>query len=66
MPEFIRIRFQDSKTEQSIAKPTVIDEDAYVVLDEPAEDANGRPLPPKFASTTKPGQTAATEKESSR
>lgn len=66
MPEFIRVRFKDSKTEQSIAKPTALDEDAYTVLDEPAVDRNGRLVLPKFASKTKPGQKAVNEKEHGR
>lgn len=65
MPEFIRVRFKDSKTEQSIPKPTALDEDAYTVLDEDAVDHNDRVLPPKFPAPSKTGQKATTpEKES--
>lgn len=64
MPEFIRVRFTDSKTEQSIPKPVAVDEDAYTVLDEPAVDHNGRVLAPKVSTKSKSGQKAATEKES--
>lgn len=46
MPEFIRVRFKDSGTEQSIPKPVAADEDAYEVLDEAAVDHNERPLEP--------------------
>jgi hypothetical protein len=46
MPEFIRVRFKDSGTEQSIPRPPAIDEDAYDVLDGDATDKNGRVLPP--------------------
>lgn len=46
MPEFIRVRFRDSGTEQSIPKPPAIDEDAYEVLDEDAVDHNLRVLDP--------------------
>lgn len=62
-PEFIRVRFKDSGTEQSIAKPTAIDEDAYTVLDEDAVDYNGRLIEPQVKSKT--GQKAATTKEKS-
>ena len=62
-PEFIRVRFKDSGTEQTIAKPAAIDENAFEVLDEDATDVNGQPLPPKFPAK-KSGQKAATEKES--
>lgn len=65
MSDFIRVRFADSKTEQSIPRPTAIDEDAYVVLDEPATDRNGRLLPPKFPAQNKSGQKAATTKKES-
>lgn len=66
MAEFIRVRFKDSGTEQSIAKPSALDLDAYEVLEGDAIDGNGRLLPPEFpAKKNKPtGQTAATEKES--
>lgn len=50
MPEYIRVRFKDSKTEQSIARPSAIDTDAYEVLEEKATDRNGRLLPPKIAT----------------
>ena len=46
MPEFIRVRFKDSGTEQSIPKPVAVDEDAYEVLDQAAVDHNLRVLPP--------------------
>lgn len=63
MPEFIRVRFKDSGTEQSIPKPPAVDEDAYDVLDEDAVDHNLRVLPPKFPAKTQTGQKAATKKE---
>lgn len=64
MPEFIRVRFRDSGTEQTIAKPPTVDPDAYDVLKEPATDRNGRLLPPKFPAKNQTGQKAATpEKE---
>jgi hypothetical protein len=65
MPEFIRVRWNDSGTEQSIPEPTAIDEDAYTVLKEDAVDRNGRVLPSKFPVKNKSGQKAATEKEKS-
>lgn len=65
MPEFIRVRFKDSKTEQSIPRPVVVDEDAYEVLEEDAVDHNDRVLPPTFPTKSKSGQKAATEKENS-
>lgn len=65
MSEFIRVRFKDSKTEQSIPKPTALDEDAYTVLDEDAVDHNGRVLAPKLPAPSKPGLKATTEKENS-
>lgn len=65
MPEFIRVRFRDSGTEQSIPRPTAINETAYEVLDKAATDKNGRPVAPKFPAKNKTGQKAAnpTEKE---
>lgn len=65
MPEFIRVRFRDSGTEQSIPRPTAIDPKVVDVLDEPATDKNGRVLAPKFPAKNKTGQKAAnpTEKE---
>lgn len=63
MPNFIRVRFHDSGTEQSIPEPVAIDTDAYEVLDEAAVDHNLRVLPPKFPAKTKTGQKATTEKE---
>lgn len=63
MPEFIRVKFRDSGTEQSIPRPVALDEDAYEVLDEDAVDHNLRVLPPKFPAKTKTGQKAAIEKE---
>lgn len=65
MPDFIRVRFRDSGTEQSIPKPTAVDEDAYEVLDEPAVDHNLRVLDPVLPAPTKTGQKATTEKEKS-
>lgn len=62
MTNWIRIRWNDSGTEQSIPEPVVLDKDAYTVLKDDALDHNGRPVPPKFKS--KSGQKAATEKES--
>lgn len=62
MPEFIRVRFKDTGTEQTIAKPSAVDESVYTVLEEDATDYNGRIVPPKF--NTKSGQKAATKKES--
>lgn len=64
MPEFIRVRFKDSKTEQTIVKPHSLDEEAYTVLKRDAVDGNGDPLPPVFPEQNKSGQKAATEKES--
>lgn len=65
MSDFIRIRFKDSKTEQSVPRPTALDLEAYDVLDEDAVDLNGQPLAPKFPAPSKPGQKATTtEKES--
>lgn len=57
MTEFIRIKWRDSGTEQSIPKPTAIDEAAYEVLDEPAVDHNLRVLDPVAAVS--PEQTKA-------
>ena len=65
MPEFIRIKWNDSGTEDSVPRPVVVDEAAYTVLDEAAVDHNGRPHPPKFPTKSKSGQKAATEKENS-
>lgn len=64
MPEYIRVRFNDSGTEQSIAKPHTVDPDRYEVLKKDATDSSGRPLPPEFPVKNKSGQKAATEKES--
>ncbi|MDR7253708.1 hypothetical protein J2X46_002698 [Nocardioides sp. BE266] len=53
MPEFMRVKWRDSGTEQSIAKPVdpaAIDTDAYEVLDEDAVDYNGRVLDPVIPS----------------
>ena len=63
MPEFIRVRVKDTGTEQTIAKPSALDEEAFELLDEPATDHNGRPVPPKFPAKKKNGHQAATEKE---
>ena len=46
MPEFIRVRFKDSGTEQTIAKPRAIDPELMEVLDGEAVDHNQRELPP--------------------
>ena len=46
MPEFIRVRFKDSGTEQTIVKPHAIDPEVMEVLDGEAVDHNQRPLPP--------------------
>ena len=54
MPEFIRVRFRDSGTEQSIPKPTAVDSDAYEVLDEDAVDHNLRVLPPVVRDAKEP------------
>ena len=50
MPDFIRVRFKDSGTEQTIARPHAIDPELMEVLDEGAVDRNQRPLPPKVKS----------------
>lgn len=65
MPKFIRVRWNDSGTEQSIPEPVALDEEAYTVLKDDAVDHNGRPLPPKIPVKNKSGQKAATEKEKS-
>lgn len=49
MTDFIRVRFRDSGTEQSIPRPVAVDPDAYEVLDEPAVDHNLRVLDPVIA-----------------
>ena len=54
MPEFIRVRFRDSGTEQSIPRPTAIDSDAYEVLDEDAVDRNLRVRPPVVKNAKEP------------
>lgn len=54
MPEFIRVRYHDSGTEQSIPKPPAIDTDAYEVLDEAAADRNLRVLPPVIPTAKEP------------
>ena len=36
MPEFIRVRFKDSGTEQTIARPHAIDPELMEVLDDEA------------------------------
>ena len=59
MPDFIRVRFKDSGTEQTIPRPTALDENAYEVLDKPATDRNLRPIAPKFPAKNKTGQKAA-------
>lgn len=64
MTDFIRVRFKDSGTEQSIPRPVTLDNDAYTVLKEDGADRNGRPYAPKIPANTKSGQKAATEKES--
>lgn len=46
MSEFIRVRFRDSGTEQSIPTPAAVDNDAYEVLEEDATDHNGRVFDP--------------------
>ena len=51
MPEFIRVRFKDSGTEQTIAKPPAIDPALMEVLDDEAVDRNQRPLPPVVKSS---------------
>jgi hypothetical protein len=64
MPDFIRVRFKDSGTVQTIAKPSAIDDEAFEVLDEDAVDHNGRPFPPVLAE--RPGiedQTVAELKD---
>lgn len=63
MPEFIRVRFKDSKTEQTIVAPHELDEESFTVLKEDAVNENGDPLPPKFPAQDKTGQKAATAKE---
>ena len=45
-PEYIRVRVKDSGTEQTMAKPSALDPEVYELLDEPATDVSGRPLPP--------------------
>ena len=62
-PEFIRVRVKDSGTEQTIAKPAAVDPELYEVLNERATDHNGRALPPKFPTKSKPGKPAGPEKE---
>lgn len=65
MSEFIRVRFKDTGTEQSVPRPTAVDKDAYTVLREDATDRNGRVLAPKFPAQDKSGQKAATTKKES-
>lgn len=66
MTDFIRVRFRDSGTEQSIPRPTAIDTDAYEVLEADAVDHNLRTIAPKFPArkNKSTGQKADTEKES--
>lgn len=64
MPEFIRVRFADSGTEQTIVKPVAHGDEFEVLDDVQAVDENGDPLPPKFPAPNKSGQKAATQKES--
>lgn len=54
MTEFIRVRWNDSGTEQSIPKPSAVDAEAYEVLDEDATDQNLRVLPPVLAEAKEP------------
>lgn len=60
MPDYIRVRFRDSGTEQTIPRPVAVDEAAYEVLDSDATDRNGRVLPPVVKSApTAEEQTVA-------
>lgn len=54
MTDWIRVRYHDSGTEQSIPKPPAVDSDAYEVLDEDAVDRNLRVLPPVVATAKEP------------
>ena len=63
MPEFIRVRIKDSRTECTIAKPSALDPERYELLKEDATDSNGRPLPPKFPAKKNKSGREATEKE---
>lgn len=67
MPEFVRVRDNDTKHEYTVVA-SAVDPEAHTVLDEPALDETEAPLPPKHheskQSSNKSGQKAATEKES--
>ena len=64
MPEFIRVRFKDSGTEQTIAKPSTIDPELMEVLEDDAVDYNLRVLPPVVKSApTLEDRTVADLKE---
>lgn len=73
MPDYVRVRDEDTGHERSVSKSEV-PHGNYTVLDEPAvEERTALPLPPKFAapkslssstpSTTPRGQQAGTDKE---
>lgn len=59
MPEFMRVKWRDSGTEQSIPKPgdpDAIDHEAYEVLDGDATDYNGREIDPVLPGEEPPGE----------
>lgn len=66
-PEYVRVTDEvKPKREYSVVK-SAVDAEFHVVLDKPAAEADGSPLPPKYTpeSLSSPrGQSADTKKES--
>ena len=68
MPAYVRVKDGDTGHEVSIPE-SALPHGNYTVLDEPAVDVGGEPLPPKFgnpkslSSKSTGGQQAETKKE---
>lgn len=71
MSDYVRVKQADTGHEMTLPVEHVeaADSGSYTVLDKPAVDEGGSPLPPKFKTTvakaaaSKSGQQAATDKE---
>lgn len=67
MPTYLRVRDNETGHEFSVVE-SAFDADSTTVIDEPATDVNGDPLPAVEKSTRsggKSGQKAASDKENS-
>ena len=68
MPDYVRVKHADTKHQYTVSRAKAMTDPKLRIIDAPAVDVNGRPLPPKAHQTLaeavdkpKPAQKEATK-----